>query len=582
MAANHTQRAALRQTPARRRRAAPGNTGRRARRWARRHRGSRAASTSRIQSGGCIALADAHQAAHDVADHVMQEGIGLELEAPVAASPSPWRVISMRRRSLTGERAWQAEARNELKSCSPTSSAAAARIASPSSGCIDQPTRPASRLGPHRRLRAARRRSAAPRALARQWNCVGHRLRPLHRDVGAAGSGWCRAPRRTARARAAVSKCTTCIRPCTPASVRPAQSVEMGCAANLRERGFELVLHRAARELALPAFVGLSVVADAERQPHGRAQRGRRADRLSASSAEQLLGAAALRSPELRQRLLRPASARLRRRRCALNSSRQRQLGGERARRRLSSRPSRRPRSVSAARRRQAGQRAHVEFDEAGVAGQAGAQVAGCVRSLRRCSDGDVRAGSRAPGARVEVVFEVELGAASPTGCGRHRTRSDREALSTQSRMAGGARGSAAAGGWRRLGRCGWCWRIGRRARSRGRGRGGGAAMRRWRGRAAVRRHGAGRCRASVAAAEGCVLPAWRGRGWPPGWYSGLPGSRSWPSSQMRFPLGAVAAGEVVGVGGDRFEGLTSRRLAWISSSLRWMATRAGLVRRLP
>jgi hypothetical protein len=32
------------------------------------------------------ALADLDQAAHDVADHVVQEGVGLEIEAPVGAA----------------------------------------------------------------------------------------------------------------------------------------------------------------------------------------------------------------------------------------------------------------------------------------------------------------------------------------------------------------------------------------------------------------------------------------------------------------------------------------------------------------
>ncbi len=49
-----------------------------------------------------------------------------------------------------------------------------------------------------------------------------------------AGSGWCRASRRRVRAATSVSKCTTCISACTPASVRPAHSVEMRCCGELR------------------------------------------------------------------------------------------------------------------------------------------------------------------------------------------------------------------------------------------------------------------------------------------------------------------------------------------------------------
>jgi hypothetical protein len=183
--------------------------------------------------GALVAAADAQQAAHEVADHVVQEGIGLELEMPAAALAVATPRDLDAAQVFTGDLAWQAEARNELKSCSPSSAAAALRIASPSSGCIDQPTRPAVEAGPHRRLRAARRGSGGPG----RWRGNGTRrapAAPTARRCRAAGSGWCRAPRRRARARWSVSKCTTCIRPCTPASVRPAHSVDRatGCAAN--------------------------------------------------------------------------------------------------------------------------------------------------------------------------------------------------------------------------------------------------------------------------------------------------------------------------------------------------------------
>ena len=48
---------------------------------------------------------------------------------------------------LTGVLAWQADALNDVKSCSPSKMLAACRIASPSSGLCTQPTRPDSTLG---------------------------------------------------------------------------------------------------------------------------------------------------------------------------------------------------------------------------------------------------------------------------------------------------------------------------------------------------------------------------------------------------------------------------------------------------
>ena len=86
MAANHTQRVRCGRPQCGVVDRARGNTGRRARRSARPRRGLRAASTSRIHSRRLLALADHQQAAHDVADHVVQEGVGLELEAPVGAA----------------------------------------------------------------------------------------------------------------------------------------------------------------------------------------------------------------------------------------------------------------------------------------------------------------------------------------------------------------------------------------------------------------------------------------------------------------------------------------------------------------
>ena len=143
-------------------------------------------------------------------------------------------------------------------------------MASPSSGRNTQPTRPASTLG--RTGDSSTHVGVAPgRGAGARMEGVGNAAAPIARRCRAAGSGWCRAPRRSLRAPRSVSKCTTCMSPCTPASVRPAQTVVTGCAANWVSACFQLVLHGAARRLALPAFVGLPVVADAESQPHWRA-----------------------------------------------------------------------------------------------------------------------------------------------------------------------------------------------------------------------------------------------------------------------------------------------------------------------
>ena len=58
-------------------------------------------------------------------------------------------------------------------------------------------------------------------------------------------------------------------------------------AGQFAERGFQLVLHRSARALALPAFVSLTVVADAEGQPHNTIIDPRR---CSMELGEQMLG----------------------------------------------------------------------------------------------------------------------------------------------------------------------------------------------------------------------------------------------------------------------------------------------------
>ena len=179
---------------------------------------------------------------------------------------------------------------------------------------IERMHRPADPAGiqarPHRRLRAARRHSGAPR----RWR--GNGTRPAR---AAPIAPRCRGGRKRLVPRTqengarstAVSKCTTCIRR-VDAGIGAA-GAERGdrLRGELRERRFQLVLHGAARELALPALVGLSVVADAERQPHGGIGGRAAAQRSWPSSCL----ASALRSPRLSAALPRPASGRLRRRR---------------------------------------------------------------------------------------------------------------------------------------------------------------------------------------------------------------------------------------------------------------------------
>ena len=133
------------------------------------------------------------------------------------------RLISMRRISLTGDSAWQAEARNELKSCSPISSRAAARMRSMSSGRNTQPHSPASIAG---RAADSRTRNAywRPRAPLRAWKSGS----TFCAHCTAMSSGRKRLVPRTHEKisrETGASKCTTWLSACTPASVRPAQTV---------------------------------------------------------------------------------------------------------------------------------------------------------------------------------------------------------------------------------------------------------------------------------------------------------------------------------------------------------------------
>jgi hypothetical protein len=63
------------------------------------HRGARGQHLGH-PVGRLAAAAHRHQAAHDVAHHVVQEGAAVEVEAPVGAAA----VMSMRRSVFTGDR----------------------------------------------------------------------------------------------------------------------------------------------------------------------------------------------------------------------------------------------------------------------------------------------------------------------------------------------------------------------------------------------------------------------------------------------------------------------------------------------
>ena len=236
-------------------------------------------------SGGCVALADAHQAAHDVADHVVQEGVGLELEVPAAAigvamprDVDTTQVLDRRTR-LAGRGAEGAEV------VSPTSIAAAARIASPSSGY--RTSRRGRHPGSGAPATATARRGSAVRA---RWRGSGTASGTGCAHCTAMSSGRKRLVPRTQEKGArstAVSKCTTCIRRMHAGIGAAGAERGDGLGGEAAERSLQLVLHGAARGLALPAFVGLAVVADAEGQPHGGIGGRPAAQR---NSAEQLLG----------------------------------------------------------------------------------------------------------------------------------------------------------------------------------------------------------------------------------------------------------------------------------------------------
>ena len=85
----------------------------------------------RRPGGRRIALADPDEKPGDVAHHVVQEGVGRDLDRePVALQ----RVTVSRSMRRIGDFAWHPAARKALKSCSPSSAAAACAIRPASSG----------------------------------------------------------------------------------------------------------------------------------------------------------------------------------------------------------------------------------------------------------------------------------------------------------------------------------------------------------------------------------------------------------------------------------------------------------------
>ena len=173
-----------------------------------------------------LAAPDHQQAADDVAHHVVQEGVGLHLDA--TSSPSRATVIACRSRRACG--AWQCTVRKAEKSCSPSSACAARCMASASSG----QALPAQELPFQRRAHRAVEDAVAVAARARREarvEIVGDRHAPAHAHRRRQARWSCPASSRAGRARHRLSKCTTWQAACTPASVRPAQTVSIGRSA---------------------------------------------------------------------------------------------------------------------------------------------------------------------------------------------------------------------------------------------------------------------------------------------------------------------------------------------------------------
>ena len=147
--------------------------------------------------------------AGDVAHHVVQEGVGRDLDLDAIAVAARRRQPITRR---TGVGDWHSAARNAEKSCSPDQRTAPPRAcASASSGRRIQQTRRRSSAGRTRRFEDAVAGSVRESALKRAWKSSGTCAGPEHAQVAAARRRCRRAPRPARAALPSVSKCATCI-----------------------------------------------------------------------------------------------------------------------------------------------------------------------------------------------------------------------------------------------------------------------------------------------------------------------------------------------------------------------------------
>ena len=135
-------------------------------------------------------LANVEQATHDVANHVVQELIGLKLKTPVGRAPGN----SDASMFLTGDKAWQALARNEVKSCSPTSWRAACCMGSSCKGRYTSPPGPDPDWGAPATAAPRKRIGATPRWRGNEMTLA--QRQPIARRCRAATRRWGRAPRR--------------------------------------------------------------------------------------------------------------------------------------------------------------------------------------------------------------------------------------------------------------------------------------------------------------------------------------------------------------------------------------------------
>ena len=169
--------------------------------------------------------------------------------------------------------AWQCTVRKAEKSCSPSSACAARCMASASSGSRSQLQVLAAERRAHGAVEDAV--AVAPRARGEtRVEIVGDRHAPAHADRIAAGAMVVPSIQLRGVRGASLSKCTTWHCACTPASVRPAQTLSTGASATDDKRVFQRWPARSSlarlpgRAQPLPAAETAAVVFDAQRVPH--------------------------------------------------------------------------------------------------------------------------------------------------------------------------------------------------------------------------------------------------------------------------------------------------------------------------